>query len=413
MTRFRAKIAMLQRVAKKSQPRRGAIAALSAVVMVVMLGFVALAVDVGAIMHCRTQLQSAADGAAYAAAQSLGPNSSVFSVNSAAREVAMMNAYGANANASGTLLADSDVVIGKWDKTARILTPDTPAYANAVQVTVRRSASNGSALPLLFAPVLGSNTADISATATAYLKSSSDCFDVGVIAGNKLQIGANCTFDNVCSYGRLRVEIGSGGKFLNGSKVGSLPTSVIQYSGCQGLPENLFRGDKQPTLANNVSSLITDIEYGRNLPPLITSVKVLSSWPPVGGVKPNTAYVVNGAVNTVENGTWNLKNNIIACRGTIHFGQNSTINNTGVAANGDLATALLATGDIQMGQQASVTGCDLIAGYDVQLNQGLRALSVGIIQAGHDIQLGSGPVVTQYKSGLSVGASKVTLTLVQ
>lgn len=393
--------------------RRGAIAALSAVVMIAVLGFVALAVDVGSIMHCRTQLQSAADGAAYAAVQVVGPDASVSSVVAAAREVAEMNAYGTNAKSLGTLLADSDVVMGTWDSTNRTLTPTIPSDADAVQVTVRRSISSGNALPLFFAPVLGSKTADIKATATAFLRKSSDCFDAGLIAGNKLQINDNCTFVKVCSYGRQRVEIGAHGKFLNGAKVGSLPSSVIQYSNCIGLPENLFRGDKQPTLANKVSSLITDIEYGRNLPSAITSVKVLTSWPPAGGIKPNTAYVVNGSMSTAENGKLILKNNIIACRGTIKFGQKTTINNTGSIVKGDYSTALIATGDIQMGQQSSIIDCDLIAGYDVQLNQGMNALIVGCIQAGHDIQLGQGPVATQFKSSLPATSSKVSLTLVQ
>ncbi|TXT17747.1 MAG: hypothetical protein FD138_4539 [Planctomycetota bacterium] len=310
-------------------------------------------------------------------------------------------------------MSDADVVIGTWDQSRRTLTPTAPAYANAVQVTVRRSANSGNALPLFFAPALGSKTADIKATATAFLRKSSDCFDAGIIAGNKLQIGDNCTFVKVCSYGRLRVEIGAHGKFLNGAKVGSLPTSVIQYSNCIGLPENLFRGDKQPTLANTVSTLINDIENGRNLPSAITSVKILTSWPPAGGIKPNTAYVVNGSMSTAENGKLILKNNIIACRGTIKFGQKTTINNTGSANSDDYATALIATGDIQMGQQSSIIDCDLIAGYDVQLNQGMNALIVGCIQAGHDIQLGQGPVATQLKTSLLTTSSKVTLTLVQ
>ena len=51
--------------------RRGAITVLAAILMVVMLGFVAFGVDVGYMLLVKTQLQVAADSAAMAAAANM------------------------------------------------------------------------------------------------------------------------------------------------------------------------------------------------------------------------------------------------------------------------------------------------------------------------------------------------------
>ncbi len=54
-----------------SRSRRGAIAALAAVLMVVVIGMVAFAVDIGYLCVVQTQAQAAADAAAMAGAMSL------------------------------------------------------------------------------------------------------------------------------------------------------------------------------------------------------------------------------------------------------------------------------------------------------------------------------------------------------
>src|SRR5262245_15253625 len=56
---------------RKCKPRRGNIIVLTAVLMVVMMAFLALSVDVGYIYTTQTQLQRAVDAAALAGVQDL------------------------------------------------------------------------------------------------------------------------------------------------------------------------------------------------------------------------------------------------------------------------------------------------------------------------------------------------------
>ena len=55
------------RIHVRKSSRRGTILPLVAVSMVTLLGFIALAIDLGMVMVAKTQLQNAADAAAFAA----------------------------------------------------------------------------------------------------------------------------------------------------------------------------------------------------------------------------------------------------------------------------------------------------------------------------------------------------------
>jgi hypothetical protein len=62
------------------------------------------------------------------------------------------------------------VEFGLWDTTARsftVLTGTSRSNANAVRVTVRRTAARGNAIPLVFAQAIGMSTCDVNASAIA------------------------------------------------------------------------------------------------------------------------------------------------------------------------------------------------------------------------------------------------------
>ena len=130
-----------------ANPAEAPVAVLAAVLMVVMLGFIAFAVDVGYMMTVKTQLQVAADSAAMAAAGNLSGTSD--NVLQAAQD------FGSGKDSSGKLgtkpagqqvsIASCDVVEGLWDSNARTFHPATTPGPNAVKVTARRDSSNGGA----------------------------------------------------------------------------------------------------------------------------------------------------------------------------------------------------------------------------------------------------------------------------
>jgi Flp pilus assembly protein TadG len=134
---------------------------LVAVMLVVLLGMMAFAIDIGFIVHARTELQRTADSCALAAAMFL-PDANA--ARSTAISTATMN-YGT----IGPKLKSSDIEFGYWDRDTATFTTPTPAGKsdNAVRVALSRSRSTGNPLRLFFASVLGEEWGSAQASAIA------------------------------------------------------------------------------------------------------------------------------------------------------------------------------------------------------------------------------------------------------
>jgi Flp pilus assembly protein TadG len=147
--------------------RRGTVAVLAAVLMVVVIGMVAFAVDIGYLCVVQTQAQAAADAAAMAGAMSLTGSASNTIAN--AQACAALNV----ANAQSVTLNNSDVVLGVWNSTAGTfgaLSGSGTANANAVQVTVNLTSAHGNPVSLFFGAIFGLNSTNITASATGAAK---------------------------------------------------------------------------------------------------------------------------------------------------------------------------------------------------------------------------------------------------
>ncbi len=171
----------------RQSDRRGNIIILSAVALVMMVGFTAFTVDIGFMMETRTQMQAAADGAVLAAALEM-PNGWGYGKSLTATQVA------ANANSAATTVGTTyrvgeqahayidssrDVRFGTRSKSATgawVETWNASPY-NMVEVTVRRDqalAGNVASradqrIPMFFAPVIGTKSSSIVTHATAVL----------------------------------------------------------------------------------------------------------------------------------------------------------------------------------------------------------------------------------------------------
>lgn len=123
--------------------RRGSIVVLLAVVLVVLAGFVSLAVDVGYLRVAKAQLQVASDSASMAGARVLdGTDAGIIAARAVAVSTAAYNpvlgqALTLDQNASND--TDGDVVTGTWDTDTRSFTPSVDATeVNAVRINARR-----------------------------------------------------------------------------------------------------------------------------------------------------------------------------------------------------------------------------------------------------------------------------------
>lgn len=167
---------MKKRLLDLGVDQSGAITVIAALAMVVLIGFAALAVDIGRINVVKSELQKAADSGALAGAIALGqgspcPNWSN-NVAGTAGDTAREN------RVDGSLVASVEVQTGYWDLSWTPQTaPDTlkpvgivpgPTDVPAVKVKVSKAlGQNGGPLLLLFAPILGIHSASLSAQAVA------------------------------------------------------------------------------------------------------------------------------------------------------------------------------------------------------------------------------------------------------
>jgi Flp pilus assembly protein TadG len=174
----------LGRGLNRRQAQKGAVAVTVAVLMTMLIGFGALAIDTGYLYVVRNELQDAADAAALAGAPCLYPRAQCSNPTAKAPDWGTaqnetVTAVSLNKSSNATLTGyTTDVAYGYWDITHSVAglqaasSPSPAASLPAVQVTVSRAGSkNGGGVPTYLARVLGASTVPVSATAVAVISS--------------------------------------------------------------------------------------------------------------------------------------------------------------------------------------------------------------------------------------------------
>lgn len=179
---------------------KGAVAIVVGILLIVFIAVVAIAVDVGYMMVTKNELQDIADGSALAGARMLGrlyecngnivtctapmpyPDQLTYvadaaAINQAVTDVASSNKAGGMSNIS---INAADIVIGNWNAATKTVNPITLTSPDAVSVTVRRDASANGPITTFFARIMGINTVNVSAVATAALTGQSTTGEGGL-----------------------------------------------------------------------------------------------------------------------------------------------------------------------------------------------------------------------------------------
>ncbi|MBW2570025.1 MAG: hypothetical protein JRD93_18865 [Deltaproteobacteria bacterium] len=165
---------------EKVRNQAGVSAVIVAIVLTMLIGFTALAVDVGYMYVTKNELQNVADAAALAGAGHLGSiyktlsyddqQTHVFSrsdIVGVTQQVALKN----QAAKMNIVINDADVTIGAWDGGTGTLTPMAAPIVgpDAVKVIARRDSIANGPILTFFARILNINTVNVSADATAAL----------------------------------------------------------------------------------------------------------------------------------------------------------------------------------------------------------------------------------------------------
>jgi Flp pilus assembly protein TadG len=143
--------------------------------LVVLGGFLALALNVGHMLAVRGEIQNATDSGALAGAKDLNATSA--GIDAALVSAPLYANYHKTDVGTAMGVAASDVVVGSWNPTTGVFTSYTVANAkaaanvgkiNAVQVSAGRQQTRGNQLPVFFGTFLGGQTGtDVAARAWA------------------------------------------------------------------------------------------------------------------------------------------------------------------------------------------------------------------------------------------------------
>ncbi|MBI5505803.1 MAG: Tad domain-containing protein [Deltaproteobacteria bacterium] len=163
---------MTQPVAEKRN--RGSVALLIAVAAVALLGFAALAIDIGYGLATRAQLQNVADSGSFAGNRELATiygekgnlDYTKYTLTSVdkARLLARINEYTLQNKAAAKPIAvsPSDVQYGVWNSATRTMTPASMGV-DSISVTARRDDQGNGTVATLLAQVLGVQSFSIKA----------------------------------------------------------------------------------------------------------------------------------------------------------------------------------------------------------------------------------------------------------
>jgi Flp pilus assembly protein TadG len=206
--------------AAKQQKRRGNIVVIAVAMLVVVIGFMAFSIDYGYVVVAESDQQNAADSGALSGARAL-KNGRAAAITAAKTWANKHVVAGEN-----VVVNDEAVEIGEWNDETATFTPlpaNSPQSPDAVRVTC------GHALKLFFAPVIGTDTADILVSATACVKPSRCGLFIGI---DKVEISGGSYMDSynsdtapynaatagdeghVCSDGEIKLSSSS---YVNGN----------------------------------------------------------------------------------------------------------------------------------------------------------------------------------------------------
>lgn len=247
----------LGRAERSQDCERGALSVLIAILMVALLGFAALAVDVGMLYAERTQLRNGADAAALAVAQKCAKNASDV-------DCAVSSPLARTLNSSNAGDGLSNVASLALDKAARTVT---------VAAGSQEAGKAPNQVSLFFARALGLNTAEVIAASTATWgspKSGPTAFPVafsicqvkGRVDGTLQRLqnhGSNANAD--CLYGPSGAAVEGGFGWLSSDPgiCGALIDLAVSEGGSD--PGNSAPGSCQATLTTWAS----EISAGRDV----------------------------------------------------------------------------------------------------------------------------------------------------
>jgi hypothetical protein len=168
-----------QNAAQAMCNHRGTILLVVGLSLTFMIGFIALAVDIGHVMVTKNELQNTADAAALAGTRALGKKyepmtpleQTAYVCDPVADNIVGVVQDVAGQNEAGhtpIVIMDDEIEVGIWDADAKTFAKGYN-QPDAVRIKARKDALQNAPIATFFARIFGIDTVDVSATATAAL----------------------------------------------------------------------------------------------------------------------------------------------------------------------------------------------------------------------------------------------------
>ncbi len=261
---------------------------MTAVMAAALCGFVSLGVDLGRVQLAKSELQTAADAAARAAANAL--EAGVSAARLAAQGAAADNTCD---GVPVSLTPATDLSFGSWDSSSRTFVScaaGQESSATALRVSLRRSSTDG--IPLLFGSVLGRSRCGISATAIATVTSTAGS-GVGFVGLSGME------FKNLTGFQSYKSSQTTYPNLLN-----SGDKCIVQTNGVLSVKHlTWIRGDLKLGPGGSTCGQISVTGSRTNLPSPV-AVSSMPEWNPSpnpGGIPQN--YTVSRST-TLPGGTY-------------------------------------------------------------------------------------------------------------
>ncbi|MBV8358098.1 MAG: hypothetical protein JO189_09215, partial [Deltaproteobacteria bacterium] len=300
----------------RGQNARGQVLVLVAISLTVLLGFAALATDVGLLYVNRRQMQSAADAAAIAGANArLGSQSG--SYQSAAKQVASLNGFTDGQN-------NVTVTIGPP------ASPPNPTTGQYVEADLTRN------VPVYFLSVLGYSTVKISVRAVAGTDNSQNCiYALDSSAPSAISLMGNFSVNSSCGI----IDCSSSATALSATGNGTVKATATGVVGNYSASGNVTF---TPTPKTGIAPVADPL--ASQAPP---SVPTCSQQP----VNNGGSYTVNGNNQnvTVPAGVYPQPGILISGNSNhVTFSGGATYGN-GISLNGNLGSVTFNPGNYQSG----------------------------------------------------------------
>jgi Flp pilus assembly protein TadG len=276
---------------RTAEKRRGMTAPIVAVLVIVLLGFLAFSFDLGRVALVRAQLQNAADASALAGASALATDNlivtnfnqttDIVSGTILAQKFAKANKYDLNGTKSVAFDLTNDISFGVLSDPSNLsqsFTPGGTSPLNSVQITTHVNSTHGGNLNFLFAPLLNQYSTSVGATATATVQ----LYKVGTMKATSGIRGAILPITMSLSDWNQMVNKQTG----NDNYSYNVSTNTIT-PGSDGLQEQqLYPGSNTSSSNNGLIQFGTGSRSNSILQDQIvngpTSDQMIAQWPPNG-----------------------------------------------------------------------------------------------------------------------------------